>query len=209
MATSFALNEKRRAFRMLGRVLHRLTGLPLEALGKIEEVFQPVVMERGDYFQRSGDRPLHTAFVSEGLFRSFYYTDNGKEYITNFHRSGHFLGNYSAMLRGQARTRLNIAALENSRVLLLPFDTMHSLMERDAAWERFGRRAAENLFIEKEDRERELLLLSAEERYLLFRKSPLRRMEERIPHYHIASYLGITPVGLSRIRTRLKKSGQI
>lgn len=208
MARIDSTSSRTRAFRFLGRVLHRLTGLPIEDLGKYEEFFRPKIFDRGDIFQRAGDNPVNTAFVAEGLFRTFYQTENGKEYITNFCRPGHFLGNYSALLRG-GPMKLNIEALEDSFVLLLPFQTLRGLMLESRAWEVFGRRAAENLFIEKEDRERDFLLLSAEERYLLFRESPLRRMEDRIAHYHIASYLGITPVALSRIRSRLKKTGQL
>lgn len=200
--------DRQRAFRFLGRVLHRLTGLPLAELGDLENLFRPRILARGEIFQRAGEQPINNAFVAEGLFRTYYETEDGKEFITNFCRPGHFLGNYSAILRGGPMS-LNIEALEDSFILLLPFQSLRGLMREFRAWETFGRRAAENLYLEKEDRERDLLLLSAEERYLLFRKSPLRRMEDRIAHYYIASYLGITPVALSRIRSRLKKSGQL
>lgn len=196
-----------RAFRYLTRVLYRITQLPVGVLGPLDHYFRPQTIQKGVFFQYEGEMSHHIAFVAAGLFRMYYQLEDGREFCTNFCRSGHFLGNYGVFIRGRPSS-VNIQALENSRVLLLPFDTIRELIDQSPAWTHFGRRLAENLFIEKEDRERELLLLTAEERYLIFHRS-LRRMEERIAHYHIASYLGITPVALSRIRGRLRESGTL
>jgi hypothetical protein len=69
------------------------------------------------------------------------------------------------------------------------------------ALERFARKLAESYFVLKEKREIELVLLEAGERYLIFQKE-FPGLENRIPQYHIASYLGITPTQLSRIRAK-------
>lgn len=79
-------------------------------------------------------------------------------------------------------------------------DTFESLYKRHRCWETLGRKLAEGLYIKKEMKERLLLMNTAEERYLQFLKE-FPGLEKRVPQYHIASYLGITPVSLSRIRS--------
>ena len=93
-------------------------------------------------------------------------------------------------------------ALMDSELLVIRFRDFEALFDRHACWERVGRKIAEGMFISKERRERELLMLSAEERYRLF-LGRYKHLEKRIPQYQIAAYLGITPVALSRIRRRL------
>ena len=66
-------------------------------------------------------------------------------------------------------------------------------------WERLGRLLTEQLYIKKEQREAEFLLDDAPTRYRNFQKQ-YPGLEDRLPQYHVASYLGITPVALSRIR---------
>jgi CRP-like cAMP-binding protein len=77
-------------------------------------------------------------------------------------------------------------------------------MERNPCWNTIARKYVETLFIEKEKRERRLLSEDAATRYLSFQKD-YPGLEDKIPQYQIASYLGITPVALSRIRKKLNK----
>ena len=86
---------------------------------------------------------------------------------------------------------------------MLPNQLLYKLYERHACWERLGRKNAENLALVKESREKELLLDSLEIRYRRFLKE-FPGLADRIPQYHIASYLGVTDVALSRIRKKIK-----
>lgn len=78
----------------------------------------------------------------------------------------------------------------------IPYDLLQMLMDRSHMWERFVRVSVERLYTRKEERERELLYLPAIERYQTFL---LKRLYQRIAQYHIASYIGISPVSLSRL----------
>jgi CRP-like cAMP-binding protein len=80
---------------------------------------------------------------------------------------------------------------------------LNEFYDRHACWERLGRKNAEQLVLIKEAREKELLLDSLEVRYQRFLQE-FPGLADRIPQYHIASYLGVTDVALSRIRKKIK-----
>jgi len=95
-----------------------------------------------------------------------------------------------------------IEALEDSTVLAAPVAHFSALMDADPTFERLGRKLAELILARKERRTRAFLLQSATERYLdLERQRP--DLLQRVPLFHLASYLGVTDVHLSRLRRGL------
>jgi CRP-like cAMP-binding protein len=136
-----------------------------------------------------------------GLFRLYYTTPDGAEYNKNFCGQNEFVASYSSLLMNKP-AYFSIQALMDGELLVVRFQDFEALCDRHACWEKLGRKISERMFISKEKRERELLMYSAEERYRQF-LGQYKHLENRIPQYHIASYLGITPVALSRIRRRL------
>ncbi|MBO9606206.1 MAG: Crp/Fnr family transcriptional regulator [Paenibacillaceae bacterium] len=153
------------------------------------------------HFVEAGERTETVGFCIGGLFRLYYATPDGAEFNKSFCLPGEFVASYGALLQ-DVPSYFSIQALTDSELVVFRYREYRTLYDRHPCWERFGRLIAEQLFVSKETRERELLLLSAEARYRLFleRYGPLA---SAIPQYHIASYLGITPVALSRIRRRL------
>ncbi len=160
-------------------------------------------LRRGEPFARIGDRPREVAFVRSGLFRQYYLSPEGTEHNKVFSLEGSFMAPFGAILRKE-RGLLQIEAVEDSDLYTLSVDRYEALFDRHVCWERFGRRIAEDLFSRKEQREFEFLMLSPEERYAAFLETN-PGLEERLTQYHIASYIGVTPVALSRIRGRVKK----
>lgn len=143
------------------------------------------------------DHVNHAYFCTQGLFRLYYTLADGREYNVAFTLENDFATSYGAMITGLT-SKYTIQAIEDSTIIEIPYATLQMLMDQSHGWERFVRTALERLYIRKEERERELLYLSALERYHAFLlKYP--GLEQRIPQYHIASYLGISPVSLSRI----------
>ncbi|WP_307219694.1 Crp/Fnr family transcriptional regulator [Paenibacillus tundrae] len=152
---------------------------------------------RGVAIVQSGDEVTHAYFCTHGLFRLYYTLPDGREYNVAFTLENDFATSYGAMISGSI-SMYTIQAMEDSIVIEIPYDALQMLMDRSHSWERFVRTAVERLYIRKEERERELLYLSALERYRAFLvKYP--GLEKRIQQYHIASYLGISPVSLSRL----------
>lgn len=156
----------------------------------------------GDCYITAGEESRDFAFVHRGLLRFVYRQANGREFNKSFASENHFVGAYSAYL-SNTPARFSIEALEPCVLLTASLDRIVGLSERYPCWDRFRRLITEQLYIRKEEREAEFLLESAERRYRLFQQRH-PGLEERIPQYHIASYIGITPVALSRIRGRSK-----
>lgn len=94
--------------------------------------------------------------------------------------------------------------MEDSTLITVDYETYQELLGSHTCWQIVARKLAEMVFILKEKREAELLLNSAPERYQQF-LTDYPDLETRVPQYHIASYLGITPESLSRIRSILKE----
>ncbi|WP_254635066.1 Crp/Fnr family transcriptional regulator [Paenibacillus sp. GbtcB18] len=152
---------------------------------------------KGTCLIKAGELVNHAYFCSEGLFRLFYSISDGREFNVAFTLENDFATSYGAMVTG-GPSNFAIQAMEDSVVIEISYETMQKLMDKSHAWERFVRRSVERLYIRKEERERELLYLNAQERYEAFLvKYP--GLEKRIPQYHIASYWGISPVSLSRL----------
>ena len=104
----------------------------------------------------------------------------------------------------QRTSEIWIEALEICNVWFWNTSDVHPLFQEHPAWLLFAKTMAERLFFRKELKEIELLKCSAEERYRHFLAN-FPGLSQRIPQYHIATYLGITPESLSRIRSKLAK----
>lgn len=169
------------------------------------EYFSGLLHERefgtGQTLLQAGDRVREFYFVINGLLRYFYLTPGGKEFNKAFAKEDDFAGSIGGLISG-APSRFSIEAMEDTRVIVLPVELIIEGYDRHRSWERLGRRLAENVALKKELREAEFLLDPAEARYLRFLKE-FADISERISQYHIASYLGITEVSLSRIRRKL------
>jgi CRP-like cAMP-binding protein len=165
-------------------------------------LFQTQSLSRSDFFIRAGDTPQTIGFVISGILRLYYVDSDGNEAIKSFCAENSFVAAYSALLLGQP-SRLFIQALEDTRLLMIDYSAYRSLSESQASWQQLNCKIAESLFIKKERRESALLLDDAKTRYLNFLEE-YPGLNERLKQHYIASYLGMTPVTLSRIRTQLK-----
>ena len=155
-------------------------------------------MKSGSFFLREGNTPERVAYVGWGLFRVFFITAQGEERTMAFRGAGRLLSGYTSSLKRRPAA-YSIQAIEDAVLYWLSLAAVDELMRRHRCWPELATRYAQLLFIEKERREREFLSLSAEARYAAFR-AQYPGLEERIPQYLVASFLGISPVTLSRIR---------
>jgi len=187
-------------FIAIRQVVSHLVSPPDAEMDRFLGPFGTRSLEQGDYFQRAGEASGEMAFVNAGLLRFFYQTADGKEFNKSFIPENQFAAAYSAYLTNRP-ARFSIQALEDSHLLVADLPGVVALFDRHRCWERMGRILAEQLYIKKETREAEFLLDDAETRYRNFQQT-YPGLEERLPQYHVASYLGITPVALSRIRRR-------
>lgn len=153
-----------------------------------------------DYYIRAGVVPCKLAYVISGLFRYVYFDEKGNEFTKGIITENNFISSYSAMVLKRP-SYFFIEALENSQIFEITWPAFTALMDKDIFWVKFLLKFIEKGFITKEKRERELLLLDAETRYRNF-LTEFPGIDQRIKQSVIASYLGIKPETLSRIRRR-------
>lgn len=161
-------------------------------------------LERGEHFLRSGQVAHEVAVVMFGLLREYFLMADGVERTKSFVIEGQGSGSMADLLSG-APSRAFIVAEEPSRLLVIAYAEYRAVLERSAAWDLFARRRLENLFITKAEREYELLGMDAEARYAAF-QARFPGIETRVAAKHVASYVGITPVHLSRLRNKRRQT---
>jgi len=154
-----------------------------------------------EYFLRAGETNRKVGFVAGGLFRLFYTDWEGKDYTKNFKSDGQFVGALASLLLS-VPSRLSIQALENSTAVCFDYDDILRIAEHSLSWQRLLRKITDVEYLEKEQRESDLLFYDAKERYINFRKA-YPEWDNKVQLRHIASYLGMTPETLSRIRKNL------
>jgi CRP-like cAMP-binding protein len=153
-------------------------------------------------FVRLGEVSATVGFVCTGSLRQYYITPENDERTTYFFFEGALVGGYLSFV-AKKPSLVAIEALEDAQILTFPYRALEALYDRYPKWERFGRKIAEYLVLGLEERLVEHLMYSPEERYERLVQSHRTKILERVPQQYIASYLGITPVSLSRIRARM------
>ncbi|MBC7919482.1 MAG: Crp/Fnr family transcriptional regulator [Ferruginibacter sp.] len=168
----------------------------------INGLFTPKSLPRGGYFLREGETCRQVAFVQKGLFR-YFINREGEELTYFFSEESQFVSEYESFLSGQP-THKNIQALEEAEILVITPEKLQRLYREVREGERFGRLVAERLFVDTIRQITSLYRDPTQVRYADFVKN-FPAIGQRIPQYYIASYVGVKPQSLSRIRNRLAK----
>ena len=153
---------------------------------------------RKSYLLTAGERWNKLFFIQHGLIRLFYADLGGKEFNKSFFREQQCIWPVAPYDREQ-QALFNVAAVEKTLVIECPFQSLYDLLNQHGLWTQFALPFAEKLIEQKFQREHDFLLLSATERFEKFSVT-YPDIVRRLPDYHLASYLGITNVSLSRIK---------
>lgn len=182
----------------LRAVLERFAPIPDDEWAWFAGYLRPHHFTRGENLLREGSMVTRMYFILRGCTRTYYLAD-GREVNRNFTFEGRFAGGSS--IAGRA-AHASVQALEPTDALGFSIDLLPVMYDRHRCWERIGRRIAEMYWQEKEEKELRFRLHAPEEHYrLLVARGHL--MTQRVPLRHLASYLGVAPETLSRIRTRI------
>ncbi len=174
--------------------------VPEAQWSKVLKKLHVLKIKKNDYFIKAGDFPDKLAYIVEGIFRVFYLSESGNENSLVFREEGRLLSAYSSFLEN-TNSVYSFQALEDSILIYSSLNDYTELLEEHACWQIITAKYSQMLFVEKEKREKEFLSDDAETRYMTFlNKYP--KLVKRISLYYIASYLGITPEALSRIRKK-------
>jgi len=172
---------------------------------RLVPVPQCLSLPAGSALLRAGECAREVAVVLEGGLREYFLLADGTERTKGFTLPVDFGGSLSDLLSGEP-SRTWVVAEQPSRLLVLRWSDYSALLDAAPGWQRFARVVAETLYRRKVEREYELLALDAAERY---RRTLLRwpTLESCFNQRQIASYVGITPVHLSRLRAGLRRQG--
>jgi len=153
-----------------------------------------------DLFVSEGNICREIGFITKGAFRT-YYIVNGKEVNTCFFFENDFVVDYDSFL-AEKPGKYFIEALEDAEILVFTADVLREAYNKSHNWVRFGRLMAEQTYRISTERVESFLFMTGEERYLKLQETqPI--LFERLPLYHIASYLGVERETLSRLRRKI------
>lgn len=174
-----------------------------EDLGRIEAVSQVKKLRKRQYLLQEGEVWRYNAFVTKGCVRTYTVDEKGVEHIQNFAIENWWTGDRESLLSAQP-SRFNIDALEDSELILIARQPFDELCREIPAFGEMINHILEKSFIASQTRIQTFLSLTAEEKYHHFiKKYPMLSM--RVPQAMIASYLGITPETLSRVRRESRR----
>jgi CRP-like cAMP-binding protein len=142
-------------------------------------------------------------FLEEGILHLYHETDN-KDITLNIAFPNSFINSYTSFLSRQP-SEFNLQALIPCRVIAVTHTDLHDIYQHTSCGHALGRMFSEQLFLYLSQRENAFMLQSPTARYLsLFKEQP--RLIQEVPQKYLASYIGITPQALSRIRAKLQNS---
>ncbi|WP_219222420.1 Crp/Fnr family transcriptional regulator [Pedobacter antarcticus] len=170
-----------------------------------KELIKPFFIEkklrRKQYLLQEGDVCKYLSFVSSGLIRTYNVDEKGDEHMSVFGWEGWWISDFNSFLSGEPSV-FNIDAIEEAELLLISLSNYEALTLAVPVMDRYFRILYQNSLVTKEKRLMSSITHNAEEKYVqLINSNP--QIIERIPQNLIASYLGIAPETLSRIKKKL------
>lgn len=187
---------------ILQSALHAFAGIDEDAFRLSEPYWLEKQYRKGEFFNEYKNVCKHLGFILQGVFRTYYvHSDTGEEKNVFFCSDHQLVVAYKSFV-DQAPCNYFTEAMEAATIVYLHVDQLKELYARSHQWERFGRLVAEKAFSMAMSKAESFMFSTPEERYLeMIAQHP--DIFNRVPLYHIASYLGIQAPSLSRIRKRM------
>ena len=183
----------------LKHILTSIGGITAADETLLLDKLQPATLAKGEYFVQQGQVCSKVGFLLKGIIRA-YHIANDKEYTSyfNFGERNQFVTSFSSFITRKPSAE-SLHALDDCELLVISHADLHSLYEQSPALQKLGRIMAEANYVLAMQRIYSLQHQSAQERYAeLLHIYP--NLINQVPHHYVASYLGVTPESLSRIR---------
>jgi CRP-like cAMP-binding protein len=180
--------------------LSRFIVLSKDDIAIIQSLFTEKKFRKRQYILQEADVSRSETYVVTGLTRTYEVDDKGIEHIMQFGPEDWWVGDLFSFLT-ETPTRFNVDCLEDTQVLQISKPNLQLLYQKVPATERYFRIIIQNAYIASINRISSSLRKTAPERYQEFMER-YPHIEQRVPNHQIASYLGITPQSLSRIRSK-------
>lgn len=180
--------------------IRSLINLSEEEEAVIGRLFKKKGLNKGEFFLGDGQVCRHAGFIEKGLVR-YYINADGEEKTYEFGKEYNFICNYESFLTQTPSSKI-IQALEDSELWQISYTDLQVFYQSVSGGERFGRVVIEQVFVQLLQALTSLYTDSPENRYQkLLSEHP--DLLQRVSQYHIASYVGVKPQSLSRIRKRI------
>ncbi len=184
--------------------LKSLENISEETFRELQDASKFKKIAAGTQIVKLGDVTTKIYMLVSGSIRCYISTESGKEFNKSFYLPVSFVGSLTALLKRKPST-LVFEALTDCKMYELDYYHLMKLCDEKPNLKSLYTKILESLFVKYERRLVEMISLNATDRYLeLLKQNP--NIEDSISQYHIASYLGITPVQLSRIRKKISSS---
>lgn len=188
-------------YELLYQKISEIISITEEEFNFCKTQFLPKKLRKRQYLLQDGDICKYTAFVEKGILRTYSVDEKGNEHILQFSPEGWWLSDLYSFLTHEP-SQFNIEALEDCELLLITKPSWDLLLEKIPAFERYFRILIQNNLIVTQRRLMGTLSETAEQKYIkLIQTYP--DCLQRVPQHMVASYLGITPETLSRVRNQI------
>jgi CRP-like cAMP-binding protein len=185
------------------KLFNQIAELDKKEVELIKSSFKPLSLAKGTFFLRAGEVNKNVGFLQKGLVRYFVYKD-GEEATFEFTKEGEFIADYQSF-NNNAISVQNIQAIEDCELLIINYPKVQAIFSTTKNGNLIGRQIIEHRFDVMVSQLLAIYMQSPEERYKNF-ISQYSDLTQRIPQYLIASYVGVKPPSLSRIRRRFAKN---
>lgn len=192
-------------FDTLVKNIRQMADIPEEGIQKILSVLKVRYVKKKKNLLNEGDAANMIFYVNEGLLRYYIFDEEGIEHTIELVAQNNWFGDVKAFL-SQEKAGINIEALEDSQVFTLSYEDLNRFYDEIPMFERLARKILEHYFVKVLERGKKICRAGypAQERYLEFLRSH-PKLGNRVPSIYLASYLGITPETLSRLRSHALK----
>ena len=167
----------------------------------IKTYLTPKKLRKKQYLLQEGDVCKVIAFVEKGALREYSISENGAEHIIQFALEGWTISDLYSFLTGEPAT-YNIDALEDSELVLISKAAQEELLKKVPKYETYTRLQLTGAYLAMQKRVTSIISLSLEQRYANL-TSVYPNIIQRVPQHMIASYMGLTPETLSRVRRKM------
>ena len=173
-----------------------------ETFTKIQNITTFKRIEAGTQIVKLDEVPSKLFMLVSGEIRCYLSTESGKEFNKSFYLPTSFVASLTSLLNRKPSLFV-FETLTDCKLYEIDFNDFMKLCKNDAAVNRLYSKALEAVYMKYETRLVELISLNATQRYIALRKQ-IKDVDSLLPQFHIASYLGITAVQLSRIRKKME-----